>query len=121
MSEPRKASVVRRVDLFGGKGEVLVTSLGGPDPLTLPFTAVLACQLAPGGSVGTHVQQEDAEIVLVTEGEGAAVVGGARQELGPGTVVSLPFGTSLALENASATEPLTYLIIKARPVPAQAP
>jgi quercetin dioxygenase-like cupin family protein len=106
----------RRVDLFGGKGEVLVTDLLADSEVTAPFTTVLACQLAPGGSVGTHVQQQDAEIVVVLDGEGAATVGGATRSLTPGTVVSLPHGQSLALENRSESEPLSYLIIKARPV-----
>lgn len=114
MTEPKPRTTDRRVDLFGGKGEVLVTDLVGSNPLTAPFTAVLACQLAPGGSVGTHVQQRDAEIVVFMDGEGTVEVGGVPQDVTPGSVVSLPFGRSLALRNRSATEPLTYLIIKAR-------
>lgn len=84
------------------------------EPTVAPFSAVLACELEPASSVGKHVQQRDPEIVIVIEGTGTAHVGGERRDLKPGTVVELPFGKSLALENRSDTEPLRYLIIKAR-------
>jgi quercetin dioxygenase-like cupin family protein len=103
----------RRAGLFGGRGAVRVWDLAG-DPKVAPFSAVLACELEPSSSVGKHVQQRDPEIVIVIEGAGTAHVGGEPRGLQPGAVVELPFGKSLALENASATEPLRYLIIKAR-------
>ena len=79
-----------------------------------PFSAVLACELEPGASVGVHVQQRDPEIVVVLEGNGVAEVSGIAQQLAPGAVVYLAFGQQLALRNGSATEPLRYLIVKAR-------
>jgi quercetin dioxygenase-like cupin family protein len=103
----------RRTGLFGGTGTVLVWDLLGGAPAE-PFSAVLACELEPGASVGTHVQQRDPEIVLCLAGEGTAIVGGEAYELGPGAAVYLPFGTSLALRNRSDGAPLFYLIIKAR-------
>lgn len=102
------------VDLFGGRGEVQVWSL--MERVSGPFTAVLSCELAPGGSVGRHRQQECPEVVIGLEGSGRATVNGAPQPLEPGAVVYLPFGAILALENLSAAEPLRYLIIKAREV-----
>jgi quercetin dioxygenase-like cupin family protein len=102
----------RRVDLFGGSGAVCVWDLlgGGAAP---PFSAVLACQLEPGASVGAHVQQRDPEIVLCLRGQGVAEVDGTSYPLAPGVVIHLPYGNTLALRNASASEPLDYLIIKA--------
>jgi quercetin dioxygenase-like cupin family protein len=102
----------RRAALFGGTGEVLVWDLLGSTPIP-PFTAALACELEAGGSVGAHVQQEFAEIVIVTEGRGVASVNGAEQPIEPGSVVALPLGKVLALRNGSSEEPLRYLIIKA--------
>jgi uncharacterized cupin superfamily protein len=103
----------RRERLFGGRGAVLVWNLGdaAPNP---PFAAILACELEGGGSVGTHLQQEFAEVVIVVEGEGVARVGGSSLPIQSGAVVQLPLGQTLALENASAEHPLRYLIIKAR-------
>lgn len=63
-----------------------VTEQGGPsnapacsDPwyllqgrLAPPFTAVLSCELAPGGHVGRHVQQRDSELVIGLSGCGEA-------------------------------------------------
>ena len=101
----------RQNDLFGGEGEVLVYNLLGRQSIP-PFEAVLACELAPGGAVGAHVQQSAHEIVVITEGEGVAHVDGEPQNLVSGTVVFLPYGKQLTLKNASESAPLRYLIIK---------
>jgi quercetin dioxygenase-like cupin family protein len=78
-----------------------------------PFTAVLACELAPGGSVGTHRQEQYPEIVVVTEGEGTAQLDGAPCAIGVGSMIALPLGATLALANGSDEHPLRYLIVKA--------
>jgi uncharacterized cupin superfamily protein len=102
----------RREALFGGKGEVLVWDLMGSASIP-PFTAVLACELAPGGSVGTHRQEQYPEIVVVTEGEGTAELDGAPCPIGVGSMIALPLGSTLALANRSDEQPLRYLIVKA--------
>jgi quercetin dioxygenase-like cupin family protein len=101
------------VDLFGGKGQVLVRDLLR-GARAGPFVAVLACELEAGGSVGTHRQEHCPEIVVCTAGRGRARVDGAPIELGPGAVVWLPLGSVLSLENLSGDEALAYLIVKAR-------
>jgi mannose-6-phosphate isomerase-like protein (cupin superfamily) len=103
----------RRERLFGGRGAVLVWSLcdSGPRP---PFGAILACELEEAGSVGTHLQQEFAEVVIVVEGEGVAQVGGAPIVMQPGVVLEIPLGQTLTLENMSLERPLRYLIVKAK-------
>lgn len=101
-----------RTALFGGRGCVRVWSLSLD--ACPPFTVSLACELEPAGTVGTHVQQDDAELVHILEGEGVAVVDGAARLVLPGSVVALPFGSTLALENATTDQPLRYLITKAR-------
>ena len=83
------------------------------DQVPAPFDCVLGCELDPGGSVGAHVQEDCAEVVIVTEGQGDARVSGAAVALTPGVVVPLPLGASLELANASRTQPLRYLIVKA--------
>jgi quercetin dioxygenase-like cupin family protein len=103
----------RREALFGGTGEVLVWDLLGPAHVP-PFTAVLACELAPGGRVGVHRQELYDEIVVVTEGEGSAELDGAPTPIGMGTLLALPLGATLSLTNGSSEAPLRYLIVKAQ-------
>ncbi len=80
----------------------------------LPFTAVLACELEPEGSVGAHVQEEYPEIVIALSGSGTVKVNDAPVAFEAGQVVELQPGHSLAIDNTSSVEPLRYLIIKAR-------
>ncbi len=101
-----------REALFGGQGTVRVWSLA-PTPMR-PFTALLACELDPLGTVGAHVQQEHDETVIIVEGRGEATVAGERRPLSPGTAVFLRLGETLALQNRSDTEPLRYVIVKAQ-------
>ncbi len=100
-------------DLFGGKGEVTVQDLMGQRSMP-PFAAVLACELAPSGSVGVHRQSEAHEIVMCLAGKGRISIGGEPSAFAPGTVVYMALGQTMALENGSPTEPLRYLIIKAK-------
>lgn len=102
----------RREALFGGRGAVFVWDLLGA-PQAGPFTAVLYCELEPGGSVGRHAQQHYPELVIGLDGEGTAQVDGRSLPLRPGDVVHLPLGAVLAIENRSTELPLCYLIVKA--------
>lgn len=99
-------------NLFGGVGEVRVVSL--LQGASAPFTAVLSCELAAGGSVGAHRQQDDPEIVVGVTGAGEARVNGAVHVLDASHVVYLPLGAALEIVNRSDHEPLRYLIVKAR-------
>ncbi|MFT3842726.1 MAG: cupin domain-containing protein [Myxococcaceae bacterium] len=83
------------------------------DQVPAPFDCVLGCELDPNGHVGAHVQEDCAEVVIVTDGEGEAHVSGTSVTLTPGAVVPLPLGASLELSNASRSQPLRYLIVKA--------
>jgi quercetin dioxygenase-like cupin family protein len=106
-------------NLFGGAGEVRVWSLlRGPSE---PFTAVVTCELAPGGAVGRHVQQEFPELVLGIAGDGELRVDGVPHRLGPHSAVHLPLGATLEIANRSESEPLRYLIVKARAQLAERP
>ena len=102
---------VRR-ELFGGKGAVRVWALTGAP--ALPFTAVLACELDAGGSVGPHVQEQYPELVIGISGSGSTSVNGASTQFDAGSVVELARGQTLAIVNESPDVPLCYLIIKAQ-------
>jgi quercetin dioxygenase-like cupin family protein len=111
----RKGPVDVRSALFGGTGDVRVWNLlAGHQHAPHPFTAVLSCELDPGGHVGRHVQQQFPEIVVGLSGDGEALVDGKPMALGEGDVVHLPLGSTLELRNRSDLVPLSYLIIKAR-------
>lgn len=103
-----------REALFGGRGQVLVWDLldGASAP---PFTAVLSCELAEGGHVGSHRQAHDPEIVIGLEGCGEVRVDGQARPFGPGAVVHLPLGSTLEITNERQDAPLRYLIVKASP------
>lgn len=103
----------RREALFGGAGAVRVWELL-PDEPTEPFAAALACELDVGGSVGAHVQQREAEIVVCIEGRGTVVVSGVARAFTPGVTAWVPLGAALSLRN-EGDAPLRYLIIKAAP------
>ena len=108
----RQSAHALRESLFGGEKGVRVWELA-PNPLP-PFTAILACELEPGGSVGTHLQEFFPEIVIGVEGSGSVETNGVHSTFEGGSVVELPQGHTLAITNGSATEPLRYLIVKAR-------
>ncbi|MEY4512128.1 MAG: hypothetical protein RLZZ450_4250 [Pseudomonadota bacterium] len=79
-------------NLFGGVGEVRVVSL--LHGVSAPFTAALSCELAPEGSVGAHVQQDDPELVIAVSGDGEARVNGAVHPLDASQAVYLPLGAA---------------------------
>lgn len=106
----RQPHAVREA-LFGGRSAVRVWDLA-PSP-SRPFTAVLACELEPGGSVGTHRQEHFPELVIGVEGVGSVEVNGVPAAFASGSVVELPCGHTLAITNGSEREPLRYLIVKA--------
>ena len=101
-----------RSGLFEGSGVVRVWAL--VDAPRLPFTAVLACELEPAASVGTHVQQQYPELVIAVAGAGSVRVDGELRAFGAGSVVELCLGQTLSISNGSDEEPLRYLIVKAQ-------
>jgi mannose-6-phosphate isomerase-like protein (cupin superfamily) len=112
MNDHSPAPVYVKRNLFGGKGDVLIWDLLGAARLA-PFKAVLACELAPGGTVGVHLQEAFPELVIVTGGTGTMSVNGVERGVAPGSLVLLPLGATLAISNSDPVEPLNYLIIKA--------
>jgi hypothetical protein len=102
-----------RRELFGGTGTVRVWALVRAP--RLPFTAVLACELEPGASVGAHLQEHYPELVIGISGHGSVAIDGVASKFGAGSVVELGLGHSLAISNASLEMPLRYLIIKSSP------
>jgi quercetin dioxygenase-like cupin family protein len=107
--DPSRADVRRA--LFGGEGAVRVWDLGAR---TEPFSAVLFCELEGGGRVGRHRQETDDEVVIVVSGEAVLYVDGSARACVAGGAVALPLGSSLEIDNASPTEPVRYVIVKAR-------
>ena len=99
--------------LFGGVGEVRVTSI--LHELVRPFDCVLACELDAGGSVGAHVQERFSEVVIVTSGSAEISVDGAARVVNAGALAAVPLGAVLAIRNRSAKRRLRYLIVKALP------
>lgn len=97
--------------LFNGSGRIEVWDLLQGARLE-PFQEVLACQLEVGGRVGAHVQAEFPELLLVTSGQGEVRLDGHPSSVQGGSLVLVPLGCALEIENLGA-EPLQYYIIKA--------
>ena len=110
---PKNQAPFRQQYLFGGQGEVRIWDLFGTTHLP-PFESILSCELDPGGSVGAHRQATAEEVLVVLEGTGTAGLDGENRYLEPGSLVALPKGSLMTLENRDDAHPLRYLIIKAR-------
>lgn len=110
-----------RSDLFGGKGDVRVADLLGQNAAP-PFEAVLGCELAAGGRVGIHRQEQLDEIVVCVGGKGVVTVGKDPPiDFVPGAMAYVKLGSTLQIENGSTDETLRYLIIKAKAQPPDPP
>ncbi len=110
---PTNREPFRQVDLFGGSGEVRIWDLFGSTHLP-PFESVLACELDPGGTIGAHRQPTADELLIVIEGSAVAGVDGEQRHAEAGSLVALPLGSLMTLENRDPDRPLRYLIVKAR-------
>lgn len=109
----KNAHFFQQHNLFGGTGTVQIWNLKStPTP---PFTAILWCELEPGGRVGHHRQTDYPELLIGISGHGTVELN--RAAVAPpfteGSLVYLPVGAVLAIENTTK-EPLRYLIIKAQ-------
>lgn len=66
--------------------------------------------LAPGGSVGEHVNSEVDVLVVGVAGSGAVTVDGTAHALRSGIAIALPKGTRRGV-HADRGEPLSYLTV----------
>ena len=109
-----KEQCFRQQNLFGGQGQVLVWDLLKGESAG-QIKSVLGCTLEAGGSVGSHRQADTDEVMIIHSGQGTASVGETEYTLQAGTVIHLPLGQYLKLENSSGDEELHYYIIKSAP------
>lgn len=68
-------------------------------------------KLDAGDSIDEHRNDEVEVLLIITSGEGTAIVDGVTIELRPDTVVSIPVGATRSLH---ATTRLTYLSVHPR-------
>lgn len=88
-------------DRGGGNRTIpLVTPALGARQMTNGLTII-----GPGGQIQEHFHNCE-ESVIVLDGEGVAVVGGAEHRVGPGDTTWIPAGLPHFFRNASATAPL---------------
>jgi quercetin dioxygenase-like cupin family protein len=68
-------------------------------------------EVSPGCEVRLHAHGANEELILVLDGEGEAVVDGARHPMRPGTVLHLVAGSPHQFINADAKRPLRFYFV----------
>lgn len=102
-ADARPPAVIRpaeqpAADRGGGNRTIpLVTLRSGARQMLNGITVI-----APGGAIPEHFHDCE-ESVIVLDGAGVAVVGGARHQVGPGDTTWIPPGLPHFFQNASAT------------------
>lgn len=80
---------------------------------TTPLSQLVLMAVQPGDDIGLETHHLDQVLVFVS-GRGESVLGGARNEIGPGTVVVVPSGTEHNFVN-TGSEPLKLFTVYAPP------
>ena len=104
--------IYSKTNLFKGHGTVHIKDLLGAQ--VSAFQAVLACVLDPQASVGTHLQTDADEVIIIHQGHGQAYINQKSYPLEAGVVLHVKQGQTLSLHNHSTSDSLHYHIIKTR-------
>ena len=105
---------------LGGPGVVYNKALAIPVHIGPPWNSIEFVAIPPGkNGVGRHRQETD-EIYLILRGKGTLVTNDLPRTLTPGMLAIAPRGTTHAICNDGAEEPLTFLVVELL-VPADAP
>ena len=116
----RKANIVQKQELGGGKGCAEVHEIVPEKDLYGHGKLYAKVVLKPNSSVGWHRHVGETEPYYILEGEGIFVDDdGSRTKVGPGDVCTILPGQCHAIENASSCKDLAFmaLIHKGRRTP----
>lgn len=82
---------------------------------TAPHMQLVVMALQPGEEIGTETHGDGDQFIRVESGTGAAILNGERTELGDGSIVVIPAGTTHNILNTSSSEPLKLYTIYSPP------
>ena len=82
---------------------------------TAPHMQLVVMALQPGEEIGTETHGDGDQFIRVESGTGAAILNGERTELGDGSIVVIPAGTTHNILNSSSSEPLKLYTIYSPP------
>ena len=82
---------------------------------TGPHSQLVVMSIEPRGEIGMERHEGVDQFIRIEEGEGEAILDGARHELDEGTALVIPAGTQHNVVNTSATEPLRLYTVYSPP------
>jgi mannose-6-phosphate isomerase-like protein (cupin superfamily) len=77
---------------------------------TGPHAQVVVMNIPPGGEIGEEVHQAVDQVLVFVEGDGAAILDGARSVVGPERLVLVPAGTLHNIINTGRTDLRLYTV-----------
>ena len=96
-----------RIDgMNGGEGSVYARMGMGPEG------RFVLCRMAPGSSIGSHVQKGSVDINYVVSGTGHAVCNGVRELLKPGVCHVCPPGGEHSIINDGDSDLVLFTAVR---------
>ena len=77
---------------------------------TGPHAQVVVMSIPPGGEIGEEVHDAVDQVLAFVEGEGTAILDGARSGVGPNRLVLVPAGTRHNVINTGSTDLRLYTV-----------
>ena len=77
---------------------------------TAPHSQVVVMSIPPGGEIGDEVHDGVDQVLVFVEGQGEAILDGARSPVGPDRLVLVPAGTRHNFVNTGSTDLRLYTI-----------
>ena len=81
--------------------------------LTGPHAQVVVMNIPPAGEIGAEVHDDVDQVLVFVEGEGVAVLDGARSPVSPGRLVLVPAGTRHNFVNEGSVDLKLYTVYTA--------
>lgn len=108
----RKANVINKTGLGGGKGSAEVHYIVPEEELYGHGRMYAKVCLKPGSSVGWHRHVGETEPYYILEGQGVFIDDDKiRTSVGPGDVCTILPGQCHSIENTSETEDLVFMAL----------
>jgi mannose-6-phosphate isomerase-like protein (cupin superfamily) len=77
---------------------------------TGPHCQVVVMSIPPGGDIGSEVHEDVDQVLVFVQGEGEAILDGAKSAVGPDRLVHVPAGTRHNFVNTGKVDLRLYTI-----------